>query len=167
MKHNADRRYSVYRTKIMAGRKISRLQAGRSGSVAIEFGLSLPLLALLFVGVAEIGFTAYQSLQVQNAVEAGIVYAMKNGSDSNGISAAVVNSTSIAGVTATPAPAQFCGCPATSGITTTSCTATCSGGNSSGRYLQINASLTRQSIFPGSGLPLPATLSAKSIVRLN
>ena len=87
-----------------------------SGSAAIEFGISLPLLALLFVVVAEIGFTAYQSLQVQNAVEAGLVYAVKNGNDSNGISKAVVNSSGLAGITAMPAPTQFCGCPSASGI---------------------------------------------------
>jgi len=151
----------------MANRQTDRLKVCHSGSAAIEFGISLPLLALLFVAVAEIGFTAYQSLQVQNAVEAGLVYAVKHGNDSTGISAAVANSSNLAGITATPAPAQFCGCPAASGITTTSCTATCGSGNSSNQYLQINASLTRLSIFPGSGLPLPATLSARSIVRLN
>ena len=151
----------------MAHRKISQLQACDRGSAAIEFGISLPLLALLFVVVAEIGFTAYQSLQVQNAVEAGLFYAVKNGNDSTGISTAVVNSSGVAGITATPAPTQFCGCPGAAGIATTSCSATCSGGNSSGQYVQINAALTRRSIFPGSGLPLPASLTAKSIVRLN
>ena len=151
----------------MAHRKINQLQVRDSGSAAIEFGISLPLLALLFVVVAEIGFTAYQSLQVQNAVEAGLVYAVKNGNDSNGISKAVVNSSALAGITAMPAPTQFCGCPSASGIGVTSCSTTCAGGNSSGQYLQINAALKRQSIFPGSGLPLPATLTAKSIVRLN
>ena len=151
----------------MAHRKISPLQVHDSGSAAIEFGISLPLLALLFVVVAEIGFTAYQSLQVQNAVEAGLVYAVKNGNDSSGISKAVVNSSGLVGITAMPAPTQFCGCPSASGIGVTSCSATCAGAHSSGQYLQINAALTRQSIFPGSGLPLPATLTAKSIVRLN
>lgn len=151
----------------MRKHRIRPLRTCCSGSAAIEFGIALPLLAILFVGVAEIGFTAYQSLQVQNAVEAGADYVAQNGNNSAGISAAIINSSSLAGITATPAPTQFCGCPGTSGIQTGSCTATCSGGNSPGQYLQINAALTRLSIFPGSGLPLPTTLSAQSIIRLN
>ena len=151
----------------MAHRKISQLQACDRGSAAIEFGISLPLLALLFVVVAEIGFTAYQSLQVQNAVEAGDLLRRQKRQRQHRHSTAVVNRSGLAGITATPAPTQFCGCPSAAGNCHNLALATCTGGNSSGQYVQINAALKRRSIFPGSGLPLPATLTAKSIVRLN
>jgi Flp pilus assembly protein TadG len=136
------------------------------GTAAIEFAVVAPVLLILVFGAAEIGYSAYQAMQVQDAVEAGALYVSKHGWNSSGITAAVVNATEVTGLTASPAPAQFCGCPGTTGIAATGCAATCSGGNASGQYVRINATLTRQSLIPNSGLPLPTTFSAQSIVRL-
>ena len=152
---------------IVLGRRIGSLRSSIAGSAAIEFGIVAPVLVILFVAVAEVGYTAYQAMQVQNAVEAGALYAIKNGWNSASISAAIVNATNSPSIAATPAPAQFCGCPGTTGVLATSCTSTCAGGYTPGNYIQINAALTRQSIVPGSGLPLPTTLSAQSIIRTN
>jgi hypothetical protein len=140
---------------------------GKSGSVAIEFGFAAPILAILLLGVAEVGFSAYQAMQVQFSVEAGALYAAKNGWNSDAITAAVINAAGITGMAANPPPTQFCGCPNTSGISQLSCTASCSDGEPPGQYIQINASLSRQSLFPGSGLPGPMTLAAQSIIRSN
>jgi hypothetical protein len=138
-----------------------------SGAVAIEFGFAAPILAILLVGVAEVGYSAYQAMQVQYSVEAGALYAAKNGWNSGAITAAVLNATGIAGMAASPPPAQFCGCPTASGVSQLPCTSTCSDGNRPGQYVQINASLARQSLIPGSGLPVPTTFTAQSIIRLN
>ena len=89
---------------------------GIAGTAAIEFGLSIPLLVIIVMGVAELGFAMYGKMQVYNSVEAGALYAAKNGFDSAGITAAVVNATGTQGITATPAPVQFCGCPSATGI---------------------------------------------------
>lgn len=137
------------------------------GTAAIEFGLAAPLLLVILMGLVELGFAMYQAMQVTDSVEAGAIYAAKNGYDAAGISAAVVNATGTAGITATPAPVQFCGCPSTSGITTTTCSATCSDGKTPGQYVRISASLARVTILPYPALGLPATLSATSVVRLN
>ncbi len=142
------------------------IRSSASGTAAIEFGIAAPMLAILLVGVADVGFAAYQAMQVQNAVEAGALYATQNGWNSTGITAAVLNATSLSGISVTPPPTQFCGCPGAGGLTTVSCGTTCTGGNPPGQYVQITATLTRQSLIPNSGLPLPATFTAQSLIRL-
>lgn len=137
------------------------------GTAALEFALSVPFLIVFLMAVVELGFAMLQTMQVYNSVEAGALYASRKGFDSAGISAAVVNATGTSGLTASPAPTQFCGCPATTGVTTVSCATTCTGGTTPGQYIKINAALTRTSILPGFDLALPATLTAQTIVRLN
>jgi len=125
------------------------------------------MLVVLVIGIAEVGFAAYQAMQVQDAVEAGALYAAKKGNDPVGITAAVLNATSLTAITVTPSPTLFCGCPGTTGVATVSCTSTCADGSSPGQYVRISAALARKSLIPNSGLPLPATLTAQSIIRLN
>ena len=137
-----------------------------SGSAAIEFGLAIPLLVLILMGVVELGDTMYRAMQVYNSVEAGMLYAAKNGFDAAGISAAVVDATGTQGVTATPAPEQFCGCPTASGIIATTCNATCSGGGSPGQYARSARQCRARSSCP-TRTALPSTLTAQSILRLN
>ena len=147
---------------------ISRtIRTGENGSTAIEFGLFAPLLVILLVGVFEIGFAAYEAMQVSNAAEAGLVYAAKNGWDQTGIVNAVTASSSSNNIQASPAPSQFCGCPTASGVQAVSCNGTCSGGIAPGEYIQINALLNRTTLFSNTGLTLPATLTAQAIFRLN
>lgn len=136
------------------------------GSAAIEFAFMTPFLVLLLVGTVEIGTAAYQGMQAQNAAEAGAVYASKHGLDIAGISNAVVNATGAAGITATPAPSQFCGCPSTSGVAGLSCSSSCPDGSAPGYYLRVSAQLSRQPILSIDGLALPATLSGEAVVRI-
>jgi Flp pilus assembly protein TadG len=122
---------------------------------------------MLLMGVVELGYAMYESMQVHNSVEAGAVYAVRSGGDLVGTATAVVNATGTQGITATPAPVQFCGCPSESGIVTSSCSATCANGNSPGTYVRVSASLAHQTILPYPGLSLPTTMTAQSTVRLN
>jgi Flp pilus assembly protein TadG len=137
------------------------------GTAAIEFGLAIPLLLMLLMGVVELGYAMYESMQVYNSVEAGALYAVRSGGDLAGTATAVVNATGTQGITATPAPVQFCGCPSESGIVTSSCSATCANGNSPGTYVRVSASLAHQTILPYPGLSLPTTMTAQSTIRLN
>lgn len=147
-----------------------RMNAARErqrGTAALEFGLAAPVLLMILMGVVELGFAMYQAMQVTNSVEAGTLYAAKNGFNASGIASAVVNATGTAGIVATPAPTEFCGCPETSGIVATTCGATCADGSTPGQYARISAALTRVTILPYPALGLPDTLTAHSIVRLN
>lgn len=137
-----------------------------AGSAAIEFGLILPVLLILLAGLVEIGFAVREAMQVQDAAEAGAAYAIKYGWNSVAISAAVVNATGATGITASPAPVQFCGCPAAGGVTTVLCTATCTGGVAPGTYVRVSASITHSAILDNLSLPIPTTLTGHATVRL-
>ncbi len=144
------------------------MRRNSEGTAAIEFALASPFFLVFLLGLIELGFGAYQAMQAQNAAEAGALYAAKYGYSSAGISAAVVNALgSGSGVTASPAPVQFCGCPGAAGVTATSCSSTCASGDPPGQYVQVNAALPHQTILSFPGLPLPATLTGQSIVRVN
>ena len=152
---------------IAAMRRSVLLANETEGSVAIELGLLIPLLAIFVTGVVELGFGLYQAARVYDASEAGMLYAAKYGWNATGISAAVVNATSAPGIAATPSPSQFCGCPGTTAVATVICSSTCANGSVPSQYIQINASLTRQSIVSFPGLGLPSTLTAQAILRVN
>ena len=136
-----------------------------AGTAALEFGLAIPFLAILVTGIVEIGFSMYQAMQVTYAAEAGLAYAAKKGWDSTGITNAAVNSTGLSGMSVTPT--QFCACPSTSGLTTATCSTTCSSGNEAGQYIKISVSLTRKSIVGATSFGLPSTVSAQAILRQN
>jgi len=157
----------MIRTKTRIETLIGDRSETESGTAAIEFGLAIPLLLIMLMGVVELGYAMYESMQVHNSVEAGALYAVQSGGDLAGTATAVVNATGTQGITATPAPVQFCGCPSESGIVTTSCSTTCADGKTSGTYVRVSASLAHQTILPYPGLPLPATLTAQSTIRLN
>jgi len=137
------------------------------GTVAIEFALIAPFLLTLLAGLVEIGFANYQEMQAQDAAEAGALYAATNGFNVQGISNAVVNATANTSITASPAPVSFCGCPSATGVSAVACASTCVSGDSPGQYVQVNASIAHDSIVPYLGLPIPATLTGQSTVRVD
>jgi hypothetical protein len=145
--------------------KFKSLRHNEQATTAIEFGLFTPLLVLLLVGVFEIGFAMYGAMKVSNAAEAGLIYAAKNGWDEAGIANAVTSSTGSSDIQATPAPEQFCGCPAASGVQRVSCNATCPSGDVPGEYIRIDASLDRTTLFSDTAFTLPAQLTAQAILR--
>jgi Flp pilus assembly pilin Flp len=148
-------------------RKFAVIRRDERASTAIEFGLFAPLLVTLLVGIFEIGFAMYGAMQVHNAAEAGLIYAAKNGWDQAGIASAVVSSSGTSNIQASPAPAQFCGCPLSSGVQAVSCNASCPNGDAPGQYVRIEASLDRTTLFSKTGLTLPAKLTAQAILRQN
>jgi Flp pilus assembly protein TadG len=146
---------------IVRGKTLSR-----RGTAAVEFALAMPMFLILLLGLVEVGFGTYQAMQVQDAAEAGALYVSKNGWNPSGIAAAVVNATGATGLTATPAAVEFCGCPTSTGISPVVCTSTCTGGVTPGTYVKVSAALPHQTILAYPGLPLPATLTGQSTIRL-
>jgi Flp pilus assembly protein TadG len=142
------------------------------GTAAIEFAIAIPMLLILLTGLVDVGLAAYDAMQVQYAAEAGGFYVSRHGWDPGSspglIAAAVVNSSKVKGIQV-PAATQFCGCPGAGGIATTACppsTATCADGSTPSQYVQVNATLPYSAILPAPWLPLPASFSGQSIVRV-
>jgi Flp pilus assembly protein TadG len=141
----------------------------RDGTAAIEFAIISPILMILLGGLVEIGIAAYQAMQVQAAVQAGVLYAAQNGvSNLSAIELAVTSATGTTGITATPIPLVFCGCPVAAGVVSqgSNCTTVCTGGAAPGQYVTVSAALPHQTIMSFLNLPIPATLTASSTVRI-
>jgi Flp pilus assembly protein TadG len=145
------------------------------GAAIIEFALILPFLVLLLVGLCDLGFAAYDSMQVQAAAEAGAQYAARHPWDATAVAAAVTGATGTSGVLATPAPSRVCGCPDGGTLTRVgdwvvdhcSPTVTCTSGSPPGVYALVSAQLILSPMLPYPGLPAALTLTGQTYRRLN
>jgi Flp pilus assembly protein TadG len=149
-------------------RALSRFAGGADGvrgALSIEFAVIAPTLVLMLIGVLDLGMGIYRKMQVQNAAQAGAAYAVLHGFTSSSIESAVTSATSF-GVSASPAPSEFCGCASSGGVTAATCGSTCSGGSSPGTYVTVSAQGTYTTLLPYPGIPNSYTLSAQSTVRL-
>jgi Flp pilus assembly protein TadG len=89
------------------------LRSAPRGGAIVEFALVMPFLVGLAVGLFDLGFGLWQSMEVQAAAEAGAQYAALNALNTwnaTAIATAVTSATGASGVSATPAPNQVCGC---------------------------------------------------------
>ena len=134
---------------------------GIRGATAVEFAIIAPTLVSLTSNF-QIGL---RKMQVQNAAQAGAEYAIAHGFSAT-ISSAVTSATTFAGIAASPAPSQFCGCATSSGVATATCNSTCSGGSVSGAYVTVSAQGTYNTILPYPMIPNSFAFTAQSTVRL-
>ena len=160
--------WRVARRVVKSGRGFSQLSFDEKGTAAIEFGLVGTMLSLLLLGLIDFGMGYWEQMQVGNAARAGGQYAIFNGWSSAGITTAVTSATSLSAISATPAPAQSCGCPsASAGITAATCGSSCTGGGTAGTYVTVKAQASYSTIFPFPGIANPLTLTASMTVRIN
>jgi len=154
---------SLYRQLL---RFVGSTEDGIRGAVAVEFVIIAPILALMLVCTLDLGMGIYRKMQVQNGAQAGAGYAVLHGFTASSIETAVTSATSFTGVTASPAPSEFCGCASSSGVSTATCASTCSGGSSPGTYVTVSAQGTYSTMLPYPVVPNSYTLSAQSTVRI-
>jgi Flp pilus assembly protein TadG len=157
------------RLRSASSRLRSRLARGLGrdvrGVIAVEFAIIAPVLLLVMICTIDLGMGIYRQMQVESAAQAGAEYAIAHGFSAS-IPNAVVNATSFSGITASPAPAQFCGCAATSGVTSASCGSTCPGGAAAGTYVTVSAQGSYNTILPYPLLPNTFTFASQSTVRI-
>jgi len=137
------------------------------GGAIIEFALIMPFLVVLLVGLCDLGFGFYESMQVQAAAEAGAQYATRHAWDAAAVATAVTDATGAGGITATPAPSKVCACPGGGTLTQIGCTSTCRSGDPPGVYASVSAQLRYQTVLPYPGLPATLTLTGQTYRRLN
>jgi Flp pilus assembly protein TadG len=142
------------------------LYRATSGALAVEFALIAPILLLIMVASVDLGMGLYTRMQVQNAAQAGVEYAIAHGFAATAISSAVTSATSLSGIEAAPAPSEFCGCPTASGVTTATCGSTCSGGIGAGTYVTVTAQATYTTVVPFPLFPDSYSFTEASTVRI-
>ena len=170
-------RHHKLMASIMAAAAISlrRFIRAQEGSVLVEFTVAVPVLLALLVGLLAFGMIENQQMTVNFAAQAGADYAATtalstfNATEITAIKNAVTSTSSSVTITASPAPAQLCGCvTGASTFTTVTCgSATlCANGNPLGTFVTVSAQVPAPA-FSASflGIPLPTTLTAKVTVR--
>jgi Flp pilus assembly protein TadG len=145
--------------------RLGTLSGDRIANAAIEMALIAPALVLMLVGMADYGTATYRRMQVQHAAQAGADFAMRNGFNSAAIMTAVINSTTLAGLEATPAPVEACGCASVGAVTPAVCGTTCAGGAVAGTYISVSARGTYTTILPYPGMPTSFVFDATSMAR--
>jgi len=136
------------------------------GVAAIELGLILPVVVIAFIGTLDLGIGVYRKMQVQTAAQAGAEYALTHGFMSNAIKTATTGATSYTAIAATPDPIQFCGCASTSGVSSTTCGSTCTGGAQAGTYVTVSAQATYTPLIPYPMLQSSYHFTSQSTVRV-
>ena len=137
-----------------------------AGSAAVEFAVIAPLIIVMLIFVIDLGIGFYRKMQVENAAQAGAQYAAVNGFSASSVSNAVLAATSFSGISASPAPTQFCGCPTSTGVTAASCSSACSGGSAPGTYVTVSAQADYSTIFNYPGMPSSYNFTAQATVRV-
>ena len=145
------------------------------GAAIVEFALILPFLILLMIGLFDLGFGAYQSMQVHAAAEAGAQYALRHNWDATAIATAVTSATGTGAIAATPAPSRVCGCPDGGTFTVVAVwvvdrcvpSAICTSGSSPGVYASVSARLSYSPVLAYPGLPDPLSLTGQAYRRIN
>lgn len=137
----------------------------RRGTAAIEFGIFAAVLGLVLTSITDVGLAVYRKMQVENAAQAGAQYAMLHGFNSSAIQSAVSNATASTTISA-PTPAQFCGCPGASGVTTATCGSTCSSGSTAGTYTTVYAQASYETILNYQIVPQSYTVTSQATTRL-
>jgi Flp pilus assembly protein TadG len=139
------------------------------GAAAIEFAIIGGVFSAMMVVSGDIGLAYYANMQVQTAAQVGAQYAVNHGKsatfDANAISNAVLSATSTTGITATPAPVEFCACPSGTTLTTAACGSVCADGTGAGTYARVSASRTHTVVVPYPWLPASYAQTASSTVR--
>ncbi|HTC83108.1 MAG TPA: TadE/TadG family type IV pilus assembly protein [Rhizomicrobium sp.] len=136
------------------------------GIAAIEFAILGAVLCLIVVGVGDLGLGFYSDMQVQNSAQAGAEYAAVHGYNSAAITNVVTNATSLSGVTASPAPQQFCGCVSGTTVAAATCGTTCASGMTAGTYVSVSAARTYSTLISYPGFPASYSQAATSTVRI-
>ena len=146
---------------------IRRFARDRSGNVATEFALVLPLTALLLAGVIEFGIAVNSGTSLENGARAGAQFAMEQGLDAPGIQAVVANASNLDPDPEylTVEPDEFWECSDNWGTEVTPDT-DCGDGVPLAKFIEVHATYVYDPIFPFLDSLTPAKLDATATLRV-
>jgi Flp pilus assembly protein TadG len=147
-------------------RLVGRGVAASRGVAAIEFAVVAPVLIAMAIGMVDLGYGVYRSMQVQNAAQAGAQYAVAHGFNATAIASAITSATGYSDISASPTPSQFCGCPTSVAVSTATCNSACADGTLAGTYVTASAQATYATLLPYPLLPSSFALASQSTVRI-
>jgi Flp pilus assembly protein TadG len=168
-------------SKITAIRQAIRsFMVGEDGSALIEFTLVAPLLVVMSIYTMDFGLYFYRNMQVQNAAQAGVDWAIANRIFNDAaIRAAATNATnytvSLPTDSLNPNPQLQCGCPSSTGVVTSgytyntptaTCIPACPNGSVPGRYVTVQTQATwdsfvRYGLFSSANRDVRARATAR------
>ncbi len=153
--------------------RVAALVCGESGTSAVEFALSAPILVGLLVPMADLGMAFSDQIQVQQAATAGAQYAALhpwNSTSATAIANAVTGASTLPSVTASPAARQICGCPSSPNVSPpvapVTCNRICPNGQTAGYYVVVNAQAPYTPKLPYSALGSAVILTAQATIRV-
>jgi len=136
------------------------------GTAAIEFAILGGVFSAVMVVSGDLGLAYYANMQVQTSAQVGAQFAVVHGFNATSIRNAVVNATSTTGISASPDPVQFCGCPSGTTLSSATCGTLCPDGLGAGTYARVSASRTHTTLVPYPWLPSSYAQTATSTVRI-
>lgn len=137
-----------------------------AGASAVEFAILTPLLILTAAAIFDFGMGFYRKTQVASAARAGAQYAIAYGFNAAAITTAVVSATGFSGISASPPPNEYCGCPSSAGVVNRTCGSICSTGAQAGTYVGVSAQGTYTTWIPYPGIPSSYTFTTETVVRI-
>lgn len=142
--------------------------ARADGLAAIEFGFLAPIFFMLAVCTIDLGIAAYDAMQVEAGAQAGSEYAAVHGYNVASIQSAVTSASNLSGLTASPTPTEFCGCPSATGsaLTTVTCGTNCPDGSLAGTYVTVSAMATYTTLIHYPALPPSFTFVNTATTRI-
>jgi Flp pilus assembly protein TadG len=143
--------------------------SGRRGIAAVEFALVVPVLLLLVVAGADIGFRIWARGALVSAVEQGAMYAFLTGPSvtASAVAGFVENAAGIAGVSATvTGPSSGCAVAGTTTLAAAGSTGTCADGTKPGTFLTISASASAFSLNTSLWSEPGVSVTDQAMVRL-
>ncbi|MEJ5233280.1 MAG: TadE/TadG family type IV pilus assembly protein [Geminicoccaceae bacterium] len=145
----------------------TRRALGREdGLAAVELALALPFLALLLVGLVDIGTVVYHQMQLAAAARAGAELGLLGGTDPDRV-AAIRAAAEAAAPPASGGAREIevvvrCECP---GGLAVSCSTSCLLGSRSG-YLEVEIAQPVALIIPWPGIGSEVRIAATAVTRL-
>ncbi len=142
---------------------IAALMRAERASSLVEFGLMLPFLTLLLIGVIDFGRAFYVDIEVSNAAYAGALYGSQNHTDTTGMqNAATGDAVDVSGMTA----AATYGCECSDGTNAVaSCTSQPACAVNVVNYVQVTTAATYRPMFPWPGIPTSLSLQGSARLR--
>jgi len=140
------------------------LWKAQEGNFLIEYALFLPVLLLILAIMFDLGMALYDSMSLKEAARAGAQYAMKNPSDTAGLTQVVSDATGISALNLTVTSSESCQCADGTGV---NCGTSCADGSATETYVTVLAQEPYTPLLPYPESLAPLNLHGEATLRIH